>query len=84
MRVPRPILLGILSLGLLAAPVAGEAQPVLEQFRFDPPTLCPGDTFRWGFSYRELPGGLAAVRDSEMWGLGDGPGEGPIRSAPEG
>jgi dienelactone hydrolase len=70
----------ILTLALLAAPLAGQAQPALEQFRFDPPRLCLRDTFQWGFSYRELPGGLAAVRDFEMWGLWEGPGEQPIRS----
>ncbi len=42
---------------------AGEAQPALEQFWFDPPRLCALHTFRWGFSYRDLPGSLAAIRD---------------------
>ncbi len=80
MKAPRPFLTGILSMGLLAAPLAGEAQPALELFRFDPPRLCLRDTFQWGFSYRGLPGGLAAVRDFEMRGLWEGPGEQPIRS----
>jgi dienelactone hydrolase len=33
-----------------------------------------------GFSYRGLPGGLAAVANVELLGLWDGPGERPIRS----
>jgi hypothetical protein len=80
MRTLRPLLTAILSIGVWAAPLAGEAQPALEQFRFDPPRLCFRDTFRWEFSYRGLPGGLAAVRDLEMRGLWEGPGEQPIRS----
>jgi len=80
MKAPRPVLTGILSIGLLAAPLAGEAQPALEQFRFDPPRLCLRDIFQWGFSYRGLPGGLAAVTGVEMWGLWEGPGEQPFRS----
>jgi dienelactone hydrolase len=70
-----------LTLALFGAPLAGETQPALEQFRFDPPQLCLRDTFRWEFSYRGLPGGLAAGKDFEVWGLWDGPGEQSIRSA---
>ncbi len=80
MKARRPVLTGILSLACLAAPLAVEAQPALEQFRFDPPQLCLRDTFRWGVWYRGLPGGLAAVKDVEVQGLWDGPGEQPIRS----
>ena len=80
MKVPRPVLTGILSLGLLAVPLAGEAQPALEPLRFDPPRLCPRDTFRWGFTYRGFPGGLAAVKSFVLEGLWDGPGERSIRS----
>jgi dienelactone hydrolase len=79
-KVTLRVLAGILGIGLLVAPLVGEAQPVLEQFRFDPPRLCPRDTFRWGFSYRGLPGGLASVREFVMEGLWEGPGERPIRS----
>ena len=64
-----------LILALLAAPLGAEAQPALEQFHFDPPQLCLRQAFRWGFSYRELPGGLAAVRDLEMRGFWGGLGE---------
>ncbi len=78
MKAPPAVFAGILSLSL-AAPLAGEAQPALEQLRFDPPRLCLRDTFRWGFSYRGFPGGLAAVTDLEL--SGEGPGEPPIRSA---
>jgi dienelactone hydrolase len=81
MKARRPVLAGMLSLVCLAAPLAVEAQPALEQFRFDPPQLCLRDTFRWGVSYRGLPGGLAAVKDVEVGGLWDGPGEQSIRSA---
>ena len=65
---------------LLGVSLAGEAQPALEQFGFDPPALCLRDTFRWGFSYRGIPGGLAAVREVELRGLWQGPGEQSIRS----
>ncbi len=77
MRAPRLILTGILGIALLAAPILGEAQPALEQFRFDPPQVCLRDIFQWGFSYRGLPGGLAAVNDIELSGLFEGR---PIRS----
>lgn len=77
MKAPQAVLAGILSIGLLAAPLAAEAQPTLEQFRFDPPQLCLRDTFQWGFSYRGLPGGLAAVKDFEVRGLWEGR---PVRS----
>jgi hypothetical protein len=70
----------VLCIGLLAVPLAGSAQPALEPLRFDPPQVCLKDTFRWAFAYRDLPGGLAAVRDITLEGLWDGPGERPIRS----
>jgi dienelactone hydrolase len=72
MKVSRIVLTGILSLSLLAVPGDGEAQPVLEQFRFDPPQLCLRDVFHWGFSYRGIPGGLAAVKDLTMEGVFEG------------
>jgi dienelactone hydrolase len=78
-RLP-PVLAGIFSIVLFATPLAGETQQALEQFHFDPPRLCLRDTFRWGFLYRGLPGGLAAVRDVEMSALWEGPGERPVRS----
>ena len=65
---------------MLAAPVGGGAQPALDPLRFDPPRVCARDTFRWGFDYRGLPGGLAAAREVVMEGLWEGPGERPIRS----
>jgi dienelactone hydrolase len=80
MTAPRLVLTGILSLALLAAPIAGEAQPAVEEFRFDPPQVCFRHAFRWGFSYRGLPGGLAAVRDVQMHGIWSGPGAQPIPS----
>ena len=61
-------------------PPAGEAQPALDEFRFDPAGLCPRDAFRWGFSYRGIPGGLAAVKEVELRGLWQGPGEQSFRS----
>jgi dienelactone hydrolase len=76
----RGVLMGVLGFVLLVPPVVVEAQPALEQFRFDPPRLCARDTFRWGVSYRGLPGGLAAVKEVEMLALWDGPGEKPTRS----
>jgi Acetyl xylan esterase (AXE1) len=80
MKAPGLALAGVLSIGLLAAPLAVGAQPALEQLRLDPPRLCPRATFRWGFEYRGLPGGLAAVRDLVVEGLWDGPGERTFRS----
>ena len=80
MNTHQAVLMGILSIGVLAAPLAGEAQPALEQFQFDPSRLCLRDTFRWGFSYQGLPGGLAAVKNFEMSGRWEGPGEQSIRS----
>jgi dienelactone hydrolase len=80
MKAPWLVLAGTLSIGVFAAPLAGATQPALEEFRFDPPQVCRRDAFRWRFSYRGLPGGLAAVRELEMQGLWDGSGEQPIRS----
>jgi len=67
MRAPPAVLVGILSIGFLVAPLAGEAQPTLEQFRFDPPRLCFRDTFRWGFSspVRPAHGRLSSVSRCE-------------------
>lgn len=70
----------VVGFGLALVPLAGQAQPVLEQLRFDPPQLCLRDSFRWSFAYRGLPGGLAALAAFEVWGLWDAPGEQPIRS----
>lgn len=69
MRASRLVLAGVLGVAVLAAPIVGEAQPALEELRFDPPQLCLRDLFRWGFSYRGLPGGLAAVKDIELSAL---------------
>jgi len=73
-------MVAVLALSLLATALAAEAQPALEQFRFEPPRLCLRDTFRRGFSYRGFPGGLAAVKDFVMEGLCEGPASNP--SAP--
>ena len=77
MKVPLIVCMGFLSIGVLAAPIAGKAEPTIEQFRIDPPQLCLRDTFRWGFSYRGFPGGLAAVKEVELRGLLEGR---PVRS----
>ena len=68
----RTSVVAFLALALLAAPPAAQAQPALEQFRFDPPQLCLRDVFQWGFSYHGIPGGLAAVRDLAMEGVFEG------------
>jgi dienelactone hydrolase len=81
MKCPPVALLISFVCALLVVPLVGEAQPTLEQFRWDPPRLCLRDTFRWGVSYRGFPGGLAAATDVRVEGLWDGPGEQPIRSA---
>jgi dienelactone hydrolase len=70
----------ILSIGVFLAPPSGEAQPTVERFQFNPSRLCFRDTFRWGFSYRGFPGGLAAVKGFELWGRWEGPGERSVRS----
>jgi dienelactone hydrolase len=76
--MPMAMLTGLVIISLLATPLVAEGQPAVDQFRFDPPRFCLRDTFRWGFTYQGLPGGLAAVRDVEMWA--QAPGERPIRS----
>lgn len=53
--------MGVLSVGVFLAPLSGQAQPTVEHFQFNPARLCFRDTFRWGFSYRGFPGGLAAA-----------------------
>ena len=77
MKVPLIVCMGFLTIGVLAAPIAGKAEPTIEQFRFDPPQLCLRDMFRWGFSYRGVPGGLAAVKEVELRVLLEGR---PVRS----
>ena len=67
-------------LNCISAPLAAEAQPALEQLRFDPPQLCFRDPFRWGFSFRGLPGGLAAVKNLELSARWEGPDEPTVRS----
>ena len=37
MKAPRLALIGIVGLGLVAAPLVAVAPPALENFRFDPP-----------------------------------------------
>ena len=73
-------LTGMLSLAVWTVPATGIAQPVLEQLRFDPPRVCARDTFRWGVSYRGIPGGLAAVKSVAMDGQWEGPGQPTFRS----
>jgi hypothetical protein len=76
----RALLVGILSIGFFLASHAVGAQPALEQFRFDPPRLCPRDTVRFGFSYLGFPGSLAAVKNFVLEGVWEGLGERPFRS----
>jgi dienelactone hydrolase len=80
MRVPRLALAAVLTFGSCVVPTVGKAEPALEELRFDPGRWCPRGSFRWGVSYRGLPGGLAAVRDIRMEGLWVGPGERAFRS----
>ena len=70
MTTRQAVLIGMLSVASFIAPLVGEAQPAIEAFRFDPPRLCFRDTFRWGFSYRGIPGGLAGVKTFEVRALG--------------
>jgi hypothetical protein len=72
MKAAWTVLAGALSISVLAVPVAGNAQPAIEQFRFDPSQLCLRDVFQWGFSYHGIPGGLAAVKDLAMEGVFEG------------
>ena len=72
MKLVPGVLAVALSFGSWAAPVAGGAQPVIQQFEFTPPQLCLRDVFRWGFSYRGIPGGLAAVKEVAMEGVFQG------------
>lgn len=80
MTTRHAVLVGMLSVGSFIAPLVGEAQPVIEAFRFDPPRLCFRDTFRWGVSYRGIPGGLAGVKTVELSVRWEGPGEPSVRS----
>ena len=70
----------MLGLGVWTVPATGAAQPVLEPLRFEPSRVCPRDTFRWGVSYRRIPGGLAAVKAVAMEAQWEGPGEQTFRS----
>src|SRR5262245_30669919 len=72
MKAARLVFAAILSASFWAVPIAGEAQPVIEQLEFDPPQLCLRDVFRWRFSYRGIPGGLAGVKDLAMEGVFQG------------
>ena len=80
MKAYQCVLACLLSLGVCTVPATGAAQPVLEQLRFDPPHVCPRDTFRWGVSYRGIPGGLAAVKAVAMEAQWEGPGQQTFRS----
>ena len=53
-------------LGLPSPAVGQQARPAVENFRFTPPTFCYGDTLRYAFSYRNFPGGLAAVKEAQV------------------
>lgn len=69
---------------LLAAASAGEtqeSQPAIEGFAFTPTKVKYGDTLQYKFSYKNLPGGgLATVRDAEMWVDWQRPTDRPVRS----
>ena len=80
MKAVLAVSVGIVGIGLFAAPRAGEAQPLLEDFRVSPDQLCFRDPFRWSVSYRGRPGGLAGAKAVEIWARWDGPGEQAIRS----
>jgi dienelactone hydrolase len=75
MNTRQAVLIGVFSVGFFVAPLVGEAQPAIEEFRFDPPRVCLRETFRWGFSYRGVPGGLAGVKTFELTVRWDGPNE---------
>jgi dienelactone hydrolase len=80
MKAYQCVLACLVSLGVCIVPATGAAQPILEQLRFDPPHVCPRDTFRWGVSYRGIPGGLAAVKAVAMEAQWEGPGQQTFRS----
>jgi hypothetical protein len=80
MKAYQCVLAGMLGLGVWTMPAIGAAQSVLEQLRFDPPRVCPRDTFRWGVSYRGIPGGLAAVKAVTMEAQWEGPDQQTFRS----
>ena len=55
--------------GVLAAPLAGPAQPALEQLRFDPPQLCLRDTFRTrSFSHTPIRGDSLGLTGASLPG----------------
>lgn len=80
MKPALTVFVAMVGIAFFAAPLAIEAQPVLEQFRVNPDRLYLRDAFRWEFSYRGLPGGLAAAKAVEIWARWEGPGEQSIRS----
>jgi len=70
-----------LVIAFTSAPVAAQdAQPVIQDFKFIPQTVRYGDTLRYTFAYKNLPGGLAAVKDVEMWVLWLTPNSSYVRS----
>lgn len=76
-------LLAVLVIGaaiLASTLTAQENPPAIENFRFSAPTVRQGDTIRYSFSYQNFPGGLAAVKEVDMWVWWQRPGDRPIRS----
>ena len=53
MNTHQAVLMGILSIGVFFAPLTGQAQPTLEQFRFDPPGFASGTRSGGGGSRTE-------------------------------
>lgn len=66
--------------GLVSVGAAQESQPDIESFRFGPARVRHGDDLQYTFAYKNFPGGLAAVKDVEMWVYWQRPGDRAVRS----
>ena len=63
-----------------AEDVALNNKPRIYDFRFIPDTVRYGDQLRYIFTYYNFPGGLATVKDIEMWVWWQRPNERQMRS----
>ncbi len=57
-----------------------DGQPSIQDLKFNVPKVRQGDTIQYSFVYKNFIGGLAAVKDVEMWIHWQRPGDRPVRS----
>jgi hypothetical protein len=83
MKVRRALLgvLAVIVAWLLAPPTwAQDGKPAIRDFKFDPVKARYDDALQYTFAYQNFPGGLATIRDAEMWVWWQRPGDRPVRS----